>query len=545
MKNTPLCLLLPAALLAALSAGTVRAQTPDTGRYAWQFPVAGTVDTSASDLVDELRHEVQRILDAGHLAPLYVSTSDQESVGYTVYQEPGRIVTTLAWAYPHLTAAQQTAVRLYVAAEFADARFSPWGVTAGGKNGNTNYPLPRGVGTPREEHPKTKWWYERSDFGNNRPFLHPLYGAWLHGWRTGDWAAVDAAWPAIRSRYNNYADSDEARLYGGMAVHIAIARLAERAGDFATRDAALARLQTRLAAGLDFAAIEQIARGAAGEEWRSPYGSYPNMYDNRMNGTTVRGWPWLNLSPEIGRYLGEAAPALRTAVLTRFDEGRAALPFWWLPKLSYFTRSWTGDEGSGVLSEVMGMMTPIERWVLQADAATLASRLRGSPFGRGDCHWIEALVQAIEAHSPVAWRDVRYPALPLETWRTETFGAEASSPAAQDLADWDGDGRVNLLERALGTNALAADAAPLAFGTVTLGADTFPTFSYSRDKTAWDLNYLVETSTDLATWTSGAEATAGVAILDQGRLEQITERALQTSASGPRRFFRLRVTRAP
>ena len=32
---------------------------------------------------------------------------------------------------------------------------------------------------------------------------------------------------------------------------------------------------------------------------------------------------------------------------------------------------------------------------------------RSVPIGKGDCHWLEMLVQAIEAHGTVQWTDVR------------------------------------------------------------------------------------------------------------------------------------------
>ena len=56
----------------------------DESRYAWEFSVVRQVQ-GADALVATLRAEIQRILDAGRLSPLYLSTSDQDSVGYTLY----------------------------------------------------------------------------------------------------------------------------------------------------------------------------------------------------------------------------------------------------------------------------------------------------------------------------------------------------------------------------------------------------------------------------------------------------------------------------
>jgi len=60
-----------------------------------------------------------------------------------------------------------------------------------------------------------------------------------------------------------------------------------------------------------------------------------------------------------------------------------------------------------VQPDMMGMIFPIERWVADADAATLAGYLASAPSCRGDCVWMECLVQAIEAYGQTRWQDVR------------------------------------------------------------------------------------------------------------------------------------------
>ena len=80
-----------------------------------------------------------------------------------------------------------------------------------------------------------------------------------------------------------------------------------------------------------------------------------------------------------------------------------AYPLWWLHQAPYFTR-WTGDEGIGLPSEVFGLVFPVERWVKQTRAETLAGYMRSVPTGVGDCYWIESLVQTIEAFGVVEWK---------------------------------------------------------------------------------------------------------------------------------------------
>ena len=64
--------------------------------YAWQFPQAQQI-TGADDLILRLQEEAQAILNAGRLAPLRAYHADIPTVEeYWLYQEPGRLITTLA-----------------------------------------------------------------------------------------------------------------------------------------------------------------------------------------------------------------------------------------------------------------------------------------------------------------------------------------------------------------------------------------------------------------------------------------------------------------
>ena len=117
------------------------------------------------------------------------------------------------------------------------------------------------------------------------------------------------------------------------------------------------------------------------------------------------------ISPEIGRYLAEN---VREETLKRHASGTSHFPLWWMLDAPYFQRDYTGDEGVGLVQpEMMGMIFPIERWVVDASPATLTRYLASAPSCRGDCVWIESLVQTIEAHGKTRWVDVRQTPLPL------------------------------------------------------------------------------------------------------------------------------------
>jgi hypothetical protein len=114
---------------------------------------------------------------------------------------------------------------------------------------------------------------------------------------------------------------------------------------------------------------------------------------------------FLSVSPEIGRFLAEN---VREETLRRHNYGKSRFPLWWMIDAPYFQRDYTGDEGVGLVQpEAMGMLFPIEKWVCEASASMLDSYMASSPSCRGDCVWIESLVQTMESHASVQWVDVR------------------------------------------------------------------------------------------------------------------------------------------
>ena len=95
---------------------------------------------------------------------------------------------------------------------------------------------------------------------------------------------------------------------------------------------------------------------------------------------------------------------------------------------------------------------------------------------------------------------------PSLNWKSFHFGANATNSAVSgDFADPDGDGSLNLLEYALGSDPMLAGgnnslAVAISGGHLHV--------SFNRNNSATDLTYLVETSTDLATWSAALIYTA-------------------------------------
>lgn len=133
---------------------------------------------------------------------------------------------------------------------------------------------------------------------------------------------------------------------------------------------------------------------------------------------------------------------------------------------------------------------------------------------------------------------------PKQQWRIANFeGSDLSNPALEnthwgDLADPDGDGYVNLLEYALSGDPLAANTVTLPAISVTpLAEQHYLTLTVARNSNATDLNYIVETSTDLQTWQSGD----GHTVIVESTASEMIVRCAVSLETQPRRFMRLRV----
>jgi hypothetical protein len=301
-----------------------------------------------------------------------------------MYWQAGRIVTSLALAWPHLDPTQQAAVKGYVRIELEDERRAPW--TPRGF-------LPPDQGARRELHTfhEARGWDRYwGMWGAKKPTLGVLYGLWLYAERSGDWAALQVHRSQISTFYNR--KSAQGDLYGTMGAHIAMARIARHFQDAPLQALAINNAAAALQTGTNFAAVET----AAAKYWKE-------RYEPRQQNRVYQGWLFLDLCPEVGRYL---ADCLREDVLRRHSDGLRRYPLFWLREVPYGSR-WTGDEGLGIPTELMGMLAPVERWVAGGSPEILARWTRSAPICVGDCYWLEALVYAIEATGKTEWVDLK------------------------------------------------------------------------------------------------------------------------------------------
>ncbi len=120
----------------------------------------------------------------------------------------------------------------------------------------------------------------------------------------------------------------------------------------------------------------------------------------------------------------------------------------------------------------------------------------------------------------------------------------SGSPTARPntFEDPDRDGRVNILEFALGSNPLIPDSEPTMIARpVRIGSEEYLGLSYSRNKAASNCRFVLERSEDLTHWSDLPETAAMVETTDLGAVQMVTVRETQPIRLLPAHFFRLRI----
>jgi hypothetical protein len=379
-------------LILTMHALTAQVNSSHIETYLWEYPLQDSLVVDPF-LLEELLREIDTIVAGGDLfyRPLPNNFSDQIYDNYFLYLEPGRIIHTVAKAYPYLHPTVQDSLRGMVAHLLAHPVHRPWAPN----------PLPLDQGKERMPYTPDRVWGLGSDFGLYRPSIQNVYSLWLYVYRSGDTLTVQPYYNDIRNFYNNkvWGNHDRGTLYGTMQSHIGMARLAEMFGDTLQIDAARNNLANALNNGQQMNTIDSLARNGT-QGWN---GAYALAYENRNINWVNLNYVFLDLSPEIARYLSQY---LYTETASRHQQYLNRFPLWWLRQAPYFTR-WTGDEGIGIPSNTFGINMPLERWFMQRDHETLASYMLSGPTGAADSYWIEALVLALESNALDVWVDVR------------------------------------------------------------------------------------------------------------------------------------------
>lgn len=194
-------------------------------------------------------------------------------------------------------------------------------------------------------------------------------------------------------------------------------------------------------------------------------------------------------------------------------------------------------------------------------AATIDTRaLEGGGLG-GDATQIAALLNLLSDVTPSPFNSIVFEVTGEETAELQLFSPRIP-PAITSFADWrslrfgpeekdvesisgpqadpDNDGIPNLLEYALARDPTAPSRKNLPTPIIEeFEEELYLTFTYTRIKPAADLEFIVETSHDMADWRTDETVVANIE--DLGSRERITVRDTQPWDSTASRFLRLRV----
>jgi glucose/arabinose dehydrogenase len=140
----------------------------------------------------------------------------------------------------------------------------------------------------------------------------------------------------------------------------------------------------------------------------------------------------------------------------------------------------------------------------------------------------------------------------FETWLSTYFPTNLVGQFVDPKGDLEGDNVFNLIEYAFGFSPLAANLAPnsgMEITAVPSGPNTVVTMTFRRDPRATDLNYYLETGSDLTGWTIITQSLAGGVPTGSGYQSEVVianpirrVTATQTVVNPARHFVRLRVT---
>jgi regulation of enolase protein 1 (concanavalin A-like superfamily)/plastocyanin len=126
---------------------------------------------------------------------------------------------------------------------------------------------------------------------------------------------------------------------------------------------------------------------------------------------------------------------------------------------------------------------------------------------------------------------------PFAQWLGTTNAGNANNTLAEATADADGDGLLNLLEYAVGTNGTVINASPQVLTLAPVSTDKYIRLSIPKNSAATDVTFIVEACSDLVSWSS-----AGL-ITETNTSTQLIVRDNVPVSPNNQRFMRVRVTR--
>jgi hypothetical protein len=180
-----------------------------------------------------------------------------------------------------------------------------------------------------------------------------------------------------------------------------------------------------------------------------------------------------------------------------------------------------------------------------------------SQAGNGSYHAAQAVSRTVKVKKPsksvffeerkadVRYEGVKTDALSRIQSKMGIGGEKALALFNSDSYDSDGDGVSNLLERAFGGDSLSNDSGDTLPKPIKKQSDGKEYLTFTRFNPTYQgdmgLEYIVEKSTDLRTWTTSGTEMVGLATDIGGGMERVVYRTTSATSSGSTQYIRVRV----
>lgn len=128
-------------------------------------------------------------------------------------------------------------------------------------------------------------------------------------------------------------------------------------------------------------------------------------------------------------------------------------------------------------------------------------------------------------------------ATPFAQWLDQTGAGDMNNQAAEAMLDADGDGILNLMEYAIGTNGVIRNASPQIVELAPVSSEQYLRLSIPKNPAATDVAIIVEACGDLESWSSEG------LVIETNTASQLVVRDAVPAGPGVKRFMRVRVVR--
>ena len=361
----------------AYGTGPVRGKLPT-------LTIAPALDDTVQPTVEELRarldNEIQKMIAAGHLRPGYMNNAQ---AGENYFENPGDTLYTLAWAYPYLPPATQAQLQTYLRQVFQSyfdpVMYSRTGWASGA--GRESMPFPpelqiaiANMQPSQQATAEWSWFYPQYNF----------YAMWKYAnifpadaGRVYDLAKSRLQVPVGIRATNDYLLERTWELNGYIAGYIGFLRLQELAG----RTVIDSQLRTTTTNELNRLLNLRITYFDKNSPWLNDHDTHWRVFNVARN--------FMLLVPELGDYLYQTIPGEIAGAL---DEYEYIAPFW-------FASRFESVHNEGVISPLLNYnaLFQAKAYALKQPRSELTKYLDSPAFERGDLHYIQNLIAAIEA----------------------------------------------------------------------------------------------------------------------------------------------------